>query len=171
MKNFRLLFLLLVLVTAFVSCKKDKDPAPPTKTDLLTAKTWKISTSTVNPAVDYGVVNQAGDTVVFTVTDILDFYTKVGATCNNDNTIKFNKTPNSYTREDGATRCSPNVSVLETGTWTFNSDETVLALSVPGYAPDNYTITTLDATSLVLTQTITSQSGRVYTFVETYTAQ
>ncbi|MES2732338.1 MAG: hypothetical protein V4714_11330 [Bacteroidota bacterium] len=169
MKNFRLILLLLVLVTAFGSCKKN-DPAPPTKTELLTAKTWKITASTVNPVVTYYTVPTPGDTTYYDVTDFFNFNTKLGYACSNDNIIKFSKSPNSFIREEGATLCTPGKSVLETGTWTFNTDETVLALTVPSYSPDNYTITKLDATSLVLTQTIT-QSGKVYTFVDTYTAQ
>jgi hypothetical protein len=41
MNTLRLLLLLIALPLVFSSCKKDKDPEPPTTTDLLVAHEWR----------------------------------------------------------------------------------------------------------------------------------
>lgn len=178
MKNLRLLVLLLVLVTAFVSCKKDKDPAPPTKTELLTAKPWKIMTLTVSPQLPDSIFIKGGTGFV---QDLLGFYATHNLACFNDNIRTF-KTNNSFTFTQGATKCDTSGEQYASGTWSFSTDENSLALTFTGntsgkdaafdwsFPPSgnisNYTITTLTSTSLVYTYAL----GQ-YTFTETLSNQ
>jgi len=175
MKTLRPVLLLLVLAFVLNACKKDKDPAPPTKTDLLTAKTWKLTAWTVDQPIQ---LDSAGTSVI--PTDIYNYLSQRQGNCVLDNTIKFNK-DKSYTVEQGATKCDPiQDQVYASGTWLFSSDENTVALTITSpvdtdkltdfdvlrLQATNYSIVELTATTFKYTYSLGS-----YTFTETLTAQ
>lgn len=102
-----------LIVTGFFSCKKDND-SPKSKTELLTAKLWKISSVGIdldkNNTVDlpYPMEN-----------------------CDKDNTFEFKADGKGITYE-GATKCDPDDPDSENFTWSFKNEETVLSIAIPG---------------------------------------
>jgi hypothetical protein len=109
--------LLVLLSTMFIfsSCKKD-DTAPATKADILASKVWLLEAHTISPAVQ--VQGQS-------LTNIYQYF---GSTYQ-DNIIKFNRIPNTYTEEEGLTKGDQAGSqIRDAGSWMLNSDETVLVL-------------------------------------------
>lgn len=116
MKKTNLLLVLVAFLFFFSSCNKD-DAAPATKADILASKVWRIESHTVNP----GRQDQNGQIV----TDLFQYY----GTTYQDDIVKFNRTPNTYTFEEGQTKSDPTGDqVFNAGTWILNSDETVLVL-------------------------------------------
>lgn len=73
-----------------------------------------------------------------------------------------------FSYEEGITKCNDNnPQVYSTGTWTFNSDETILIETTSGTdTPSKSTILTLSETQLVLSYT-EEIDGLNYTFTAT----
>lgn len=108
MKNYLFLAAITALTISLASCTKsdDKTTTPtPTKTELLTAKGWKITEATVN-----GV----------------DAFSNFDA-CERDNILTF-KTNFTAITDEGATKCDPNDPQTITETWSFASNETKVIL-------------------------------------------
>lgn len=104
-----ILFALLAISLSF-SCKKEDNP---TKTKLLTSHCWVLNEATIAPA---AVINGVL---------ITDFYVLMPL-CDRDNVTCLLENGNAYV-DEGARKCDPNDSKVNTsGTWWFNSDETVL---------------------------------------------
>jgi hypothetical protein len=185
MKKTNLLLVLGALLVFFSSCNKD-DSAPATKADILANKVWRITSHTVNPGrqTDNGQI----------ITDLFQYY----GTTYQDDVVRFNRNPNTYTFEEGPTKSDPTGDqVFNAGTWMLNSDETVLVLQsangqffsygqiVPVSEEDviivsegsathltNYNIVDLTATSFSYNYAYRlQQNGPVYTETITYTAQ
>jgi hypothetical protein len=103
----------LAVITAsllFVSCKKDD----PTKTsmDLLTQRSWKI-------VADEERVGTSGNWT--------DYFSSYSA-CEKDDETVF-RTNSTYEINEGITKCDPSdPQVYQSGTWTFNSTNTVINL-------------------------------------------
>jgi hypothetical protein len=115
MKKAHVLFVLSAFVIFFSSCKKD-DAAPATRADILAGKVWRLEAHTISPGVQ--VQGQI-------LTDIFQYF----GTTYQDNLIKFNRNPNTYTVEEGQTKANQTGSqVTDAGSWMLNSDETVLVL-------------------------------------------
>jgi len=124
---------------------------------MLTGKSWKLTAVTVSPAMTILGVS------------ITDWYAQLDA-CEQDN-ITYFKTGGTYTIEEGATKCdSSDPQVYDTGTWTFNSDETILVLTSTGGTPESCNITSISSSSIKITYQETYSSVK-YTFTVTYTAQ
>lgn len=105
MKN---LIIIVVLIFAFSSCKKeDKTPAK-TKTELLTAHYWKLTALTVDPP-------------LLTVTNL---YAQMSP-CTKDDIQKYN-TNNTVIYDEGPTKCDPADPQTTTASWNFNSTETII---------------------------------------------
>jgi hypothetical protein len=142
----KILFLVSVLAIAVSGCKKDDDPS---NTDKLTGKAWKVKSITVDPAISFGG------------TLITDIFSQLDD-CDKDNTSTFNA-DKTYLDDEGATKCNPLDPQTTSGTWAFNSDETVLT-------QDNtisYTILQNDGNILKLKYS--EEIGGVnYTFTLTY---
>jgi hypothetical protein len=117
-------------------------------------------------------------------TDILTYYSSIGASCFNDNLRLFTK-PKSFSYTQGATKCDPNGALTyASGNWALSLDEKSLFLTftnLPASNPSDilldwsipedgsiieFTITELTATSLKYTHTIGP-----YTFTETLSNQ
>ncbi|PJJ58680.1 hypothetical protein [Hymenobacter chitinivorans] len=101
MKTLRHILLLSLLLTAF-ACKKDKE-AEPTKTDLLTAKTWKDQSQTLR-------LNTSEGTRPTAAADV--------------NTYQFTR--------DGKVTITAANNTSTTGTWAFVNNESQLALTSAG---------------------------------------
>ena len=155
------------------SCKKDDDddsssatpaptPAPtPTKKELLTGKYWKVTDMTVSPAyeVSPGVF-------------ITDYYSTLSA-CSKDN-VTFYTSNGEYVTNEGAIKCNLSDPQTVSGTWNFNTPETILTAYQSGTPVGvtiggDYTLIQLNATTLKYQQTM--NIGTVYTFTTTLSKQ
>jgi Lipocalin-like domain len=152
--SFNVLFALTFLcLFSFFACKKD--PVPPTKEELLTAKKWKktASTSTVDN-VDY------------------DSYADLEA-CEKDDLFKYN-IDFTVTYDQGVIKCDPSSpQTSSAGTWVFNSDKTKLTLA-DGSEKLEFTIKELTATTLKVSYDFTFTFNGDITKIPvtlTYTAQ
>lgn len=113
----RVLLLATLAITCVVSaCKKDDDK-PKSKTDLLTAKNWKI-TSAVSTE-----VGANGQTIT------TDNYASADA-CDKDDYLKF-QADKKLIISQGAVKCDPTDDQEATGGWDLNSDQTKLTISDP----------------------------------------
>jgi len=153
MRNIRLFAIIAAMVVLF-SCDEENNPS---NTDLLTSSPWIFVSYTVSPAIDwdgYGTM----------VTDILAQFDA----CNKDDISDFN-TNNTYTLEEGATKCDPNdPQVYETGTWAFNSDETVLVMTDSDGFATNYNIVKISSTEITLKDEYTAANDIKYTFTSVF---
>ena len=117
-----------LFLTTLPSCQKDKDDdGPKSRTELLTSSLWKISSVKMTIA-SVEVPYQMED-------------------CEKDDTFEFkaNGTGISY---DGV-KCDPDDPATQEFTWSFQSNETVLRIAIPGtFIDGDATITTLNATTL-----------------------
>ena len=154
-----------LLFFAFVisGCKKDKEAAPGstsyTRTQMLTAKPWKMTAMTVNPGIDMG-----GGLI------ITDIYSTFFASCDKDNLYKFSAN-GTYSFEEGATVCTTgDPQIYETGTWAFLNNETKMVTTPTTGVADTTTITSISLTTIVSTKTETT-GGTTYTYTQTMTAQ
>ena len=144
----------LMLSLTITSCKKKDEATPtvathtPTKTELLTGKNWKLTSSIVSPAF-------FGET---------DLYASM-LSCEKDNITIFNSN-GTVTDDQGATKCDPSDPQQSTTyNWSFNTDQTILTID-----GDDGIIITLSTTTLKISVVI-AYGGTNYTFTETYTKQ
>ena len=136
MKTLSTYVLVAALAALTVSCKKDSETPAKTKTDLLTGKDWIITAATVSP----GFPNPNGGA------PITDFYAQLDA-CDKDDFVRFDK-PNTFKSDEGANRCT-GAPQTQTGTWSFNSNETILS-SVVGTDANNYNVLELAESNMKL---------------------
>jgi hypothetical protein len=130
--NRLILFAVICLISvSFSSCDKNDNP-PPSPTDHITASSWKFSSA------------KAGG---------FDVTAQVPA-CFKDNTILF-VANGSGSINEGANVCSP--ASPATFTWTFQNNGTEINMSTPLVSGGSgvFTIVTLNATILVVSQTMT----------------
>ncbi|MCU0352262.1 MAG: hypothetical protein MUD08_00765 [Cytophagales bacterium] len=174
MKQLRHLFLLTVLAVAAFSCNRDDDdPAPQVDPKVrLLARTWRTTAWTINPPLP----QQNG-------TPITNVYAAVPACLQDD--IYIFQTDFSYSIEEGATKCNPQIDpqVFVKGTWSFSLDQGTLVLTNNPLELDNplrglanWTIQELTETTLRVTYPFitTDDDGRItgtYTLTRTFTAQ
>lgn len=146
------LLLIIALIFLTLSCKKDDET---TKKDLLSGKNWVVTALTITPGINIG-----GGVV------ISDLYAQTDD-CTNDDISNFAASGN-YTFEEGPTKCDVNdPQVSDTGTWTFNSDETILVItSSSGYVV-NFKIQELTASKLIVTNEETFDDGIKYKLTTT----
>jgi len=150
MKKFSTYLVLATLGLAAVGCSDDSDDAAPSKTSLLTAKSWRNT--------DLKVANTS-------------VYALFVDDCNKDDLLKFN-TSKSLTYTGGTVKCDPAEAATQTGSWDLLTNETQLRITDPDGEAMTGTITTLNSTTLVLTATedITGTGTPVAVEV-TFTAQ
>jgi len=145
----------------FTACKKDKKdpepvpanptPAPQTNTQRLTGKNFKMTALTVDPP----------------ILGITDLYSQL-EDCQKDNLIRFDE-PNVFKEDEGTTKCNTNDPQTETGTWVWNTDETIITTNM-GTETLSYTVVTNDGNTLKVKYT-EEISGTKYTVTATYTKQ
>jgi hypothetical protein len=152
MRKKTLVFIVMLTFLVF-NCKKD-EKVTTSKKDLLSGKSWIMTAETISPA-----INVNG-------TMITDLYSQT-ANCTKDDIGKFNSN-GTYTLEEGPTKCSVNdPQVFETGTWTLNSDETIIVMTSSTGSVTNGKIQELTASKLVLTEEETYNSIK-YTLTISY---
>ncbi len=134
----RLLFGLSIIglvIGGISSCKKESTteqvtPTPvktPTKTELLTSKSWKMTALTIAP-------DMMGMT---------DLYAEMDD-CEKDNTMKFNADANkSLILDMGGKKCDMSEPQSKSETWSLSADETTLTAGTT-----IYTIISVDADKL-----------------------
>lgn len=127
----------LLSLSLLIGCSKKDNPAPvvKTKTQLLTEKDWVM------------VSHQEKLSSASTYSDLTSQY----RTCDRDNRFVF-LVSGVFEENEGAVRCSGNPQVIETGTWSFQQNETKIRLVTPS-TNLTATVETLTATTLVFTYT------------------
>lgn len=151
MKTLSAYTLAIAMATLTVGCKKDSPPTPtpaPTKTELLTAKNWKMTDFKIN-----------GQSV---------FNTGIVDDCEKDDLTKFNANK-STTFDEGTLKCDPAAPQTHTGSWEFTTNETKLKVTDPGIGTLEGTVGTLNSTTLTVSEPNYNGSGLVAE--TTFTAQ
>jgi hypothetical protein len=138
-----LLLSFLSLTLAFSACKKDENQ---TKTDLLSKSAWKMTAYTVNPA--FPILDINGQITGYSN----DVFAQMD-NCSKDDTYKFNS-DNTMKLDEGASKCNSADPQFTAGTWSFNTDETVLTITTDGDPTLNtIEVLTADALKLKFTET------------------
>lgn len=135
MRKFTSVLMIALLVVVAISCKKDKSES---RTDKLTGKWWINTALTIDPAINIGG------------TLITDLWSQIPG-CSKDDIQKF-ESNGIYTFDEGATKCSTNDPQTTTGTWSFNSDETVVSVTTTGANGTetlSYTIVSIESNKVV----------------------
>jgi hypothetical protein len=148
------LFLAVSILLIITSCKKEEEEKPKTRTELLTAKPWKLTALTVNPG-----INIAGTTIT-------DFYTQLPS-CEKDNIEKYNIGGTGF-YDEGASKCNPSAPQTRPFTWIFNPSETILTIDGESANILQLDATTLKVTSEVEGSEIGGTPGLRYTITGTY---
>ena len=149
----KIIFITLLLVVVFASCKKDPIAPAKTRTELLLhgGVAWKITAATVDPPYP------AGKTL------ITDFYAQLD-NCDKDNTYLYSANPVTATSgsftEFNPVKCGASEDSSHAGTWSFNGDDLVTSNGTE-------TILSIDETVLKTKQVISS-GGINYTLTITY---
>lgn len=156
MKNYLLLTLTVALTLA--SCKKDDSPSSKSKsnTEKITAHSWVLSSSVIDPKVDFGNGPTSDGRMLM-------------IECDWDNQFIY-ETSGNYVGDEGADKCDPfssQTSVL--GTWAFTNDEKTLTLDTKAFGIDNLELVSLSENELVV-KGIKSVGGNPITYVNTYIA-
>ena len=138
---------LFTVLLVLASCKKDDNPAPKTKTDLIATATWKFSAATVGGS-DVSAFLQA---------------------CQKDNILTF-AAAGSGTVDEGPVKCNMSDPQTNPFTWSFASSETILNVSATLFTGGSsvFTIVSLSATQLIVSQNITvggTPQNAVVTFI------
>lgn len=155
MKNLLLLAASLLVLGA---CKKSDDAAPsPSRADLLTAKTWRLSAQTTTATPIGGPATTTDDFAALSA-------------CERDNFFKFNP-DKALLVDEGPTRCKASLPQTTTFTWALNADQTKLLVTSPGKTtPETDDIIELSASTLHIRTTTTTSSGTTKTQDITFTA-
>lgn len=161
----RNIFLPLLLAVALTACKKEEATAPPSKTDLLTAKNWRLTAYT----------NTAISTSGYSTTDLY----AAEPPCSRDNFITY-KPDKTLAFDEGSTKCNPSVQQTTSISWAWQDDETTLAHIIytnPGTGPIGiatfkYQVVELTASTLHLRYVLQQYFGGSASLIEdrTYTA-
>ena len=133
----RIILYSFLSLSLLIGCSKKDSPAPvvKTKTQLLTEKDWIL------------VLHQEKPSSASTYTDLTSQY----RACDRDNRFVF-YVSGVFEENEGSVRCTGNSQIVETGTWSFQQNETKIRFVMPSGAT-TATIETLSATSLVITYT------------------
>jgi hypothetical protein len=157
MRNPKLLTLLLCLF-AITSCIVNDDDDDNDRTKLLTEKNWKLTASTVDPAIS---INGSAP-----ITNLFAQYQD----CYKDNLTKFNKT-GIIALDEGSTKCDASDPQTVSGTWAFNTDKTIISLTLDGETL-SYQILELNKNTFKVSYLQRDpDTGINYTITETYAVQ
>lgn len=146
----KLLLAILILPFIFSGCKKDSDPS---KTELLTNRNWVLTALTVDPSIPLA----SGGTTT-------NLYNQLKS-CAKDNITIF-KADKSITFDEGGTKCEVSDPQTQSGTWTFNTTETVISYTANGVTRSE-TIKSLTSNKLTTTYQDVLE-GVTYTLDATY---
>jgi hypothetical protein len=149
MKQLGILATLVLAVMIFTSCEENE--SKPSKKELLSGKNWKVTAWTVTPAYE-------GTTNVYAILP----------SCTKDDLTKFDKN-GSVTSDEGGSKCDPDDDQIATGTWSFNTDETIVSVTYKGETV-NYKILDLTSSSVKI-EYEEVEDGVKYTSTKTCKAQ
>lgn len=152
-KNFYIFALLMAATTTllFDGCKKKDDD--PTKTELLTNGTWRQTAFTSDPAISINGV---------LVTNVFNQF----PACQKDDLTKF-LTTGIVNFDEGLSKCNVNDPQTTTGTWAFNSTQTVVSITENGTV-SSYNIESLGESTLKANY-VFNDGANNYTFSITWT--
>lgn len=152
-----IIFLTIINIISLSSCKKDEDL---TQTQLLCRASWILSASVINPAYFFEDVGA-----------ITDYYA-VLPTCIRDDLWIF-KENESYSLEEGATRCDPSdPKIFDHGTWASSLDFTTIVLTSNMYYNSvEYDILELTEQTLTIERIIYDTLSNIFTWTQTFTHQ
>ncbi len=132
--------ILFVSIAALLAVSCKDDDAKPSNTDLLTAKSWTVTSVTANG---------------------IDATDKFSDDCDKDDSTKFGK-DGKVTNDNGSVKCgSSEPQTEESGTWAFESNETKLKITSKGGDVEMYDIDELTATSLKVSYTYPTMENGV----------
>jgi hypothetical protein len=161
----RNIFLPLLLAGALTACKKEEATAPASKTDLLTAKNWRLTAYTTT------VIAASGNTTT-------DMYA-AEPPCSRDNFMAF-KRDNTLAFDEGLTKCNPLAEQTTSIAWAWQDNETTLAYSTNtnsgtgpvGISTLKYQVVELTASTLHVRYVLQQYFGGSDSLIEdrTYTA-
>lgn len=145
-----LIFVFLGSSLIFSSCKKDSDP---TKKEMIVGKNWVVTAFTVDPA--YPIIGN-------------NLYNQIAA-CTKDDITKF-AADGKATFDEGASKCQVTDPQTTTGSWAFNTNETVLSVTTANNKTTSLTIKTLTSSKIAgnYQEVI---SGVTYTYDLTFEAK
>ena len=158
--------LLIAMALTFTSCNKDDDTtssgnnstSTETKTQLLTARYWKITAYTVTPAIDFDANGNF----------ITDIYSTLEP-CQIDNLYKFNE-DYSLIDDEGNTKCDPSDSQTSTYEWSWDSTQSIITIDGA-----NWIIMDLNTTTFKIKRVDESYNGNnelsTYSYIITFTRQ
>jgi hypothetical protein len=160
-KNF--LIFPAIAFLALSSCKKNNETnentpenSKPviTKTDILTAKSWKLTAATISPGISF----QGGPFIT-------DFYQYI-EDCKKDDLVIY-KADGKLITDEGASKCNPDDPQTEEFNWSFSNNETKIIMD-----GDTSTIMQLDSTTLRISTAMDGSevggiNGRIYTLSRT----
>ena len=144
---FRSLAVALMSSVLFYGCSKDDDSnntTPQSKTQLLTAHSWKLTGSKLNGVDDFSTIDACD------LDDIATFLS--------------NGTGN---LDEGATKCDPADPQTSPITWSFQSNETILSIDYGGGLVVDATIVALTTDQLKLTYSY-SYLGATFNIEKTF---
>ncbi|MEZ4963239.1 MAG: DUF5004 domain-containing protein [Saprospiraceae bacterium] len=151
--SLKTLVVMLGACALFATSCKDDDEATPNKTKYLTGGNWQLTAMTSDPAIDWFG------------TPVTNVYAQLPACLKDDLTIfKSNGTVNF---DEGASKCEPNDPQTKTGTWTFNTDQTVLSVTQDGET-ESWDISELKDNTFKAVYKVVEE-GITYTFSVTFT--
>ncbi|MFN8345682.1 MAG: lipocalin family protein [Spirosomataceae bacterium] len=141
----------LLLYVLCLSCKEAV--TPPTKTELLTGKSWQWVAGSISPAYDiFGIGILVGE----------DYFAKAPQ-CWRDDRWTFSAAYQ-FTHDEGASRCNigdPQIYIQ--GVWKFESEESIIKITKDGGTEVVWTILELTSSSLKIAETF-KEKGKTYTF-------
>jgi Lipocalin-like domain len=108
----------LLATLGMTSCEKDKDDAKPNNTKVLTGGNWQLSALTSDPAIDWFG------------TPVTNVYAQLPACVKDDITVF--KTGGTVNFDEGASKCEASDPQTTSGTWAFNTDETIISVTQDG---------------------------------------
>jgi hypothetical protein len=138
MKKILYFFSVLLIFLLSNSCKDDEL----SKMDLLCNKYWIKNSITISPPLPWEEGN--GE-----ITYISDGFLLL-STCEEDDVLMF-KTDGTLIGDDNKNRCDLSEPKSQTGTWAFNSDETIINITGPDNEKVVYPISELTDKSLIIT--------------------
>lgn len=147
----------LFCASTFTSCSDDDETPPaPTKTEMLTGKNWVVTAAVIDPP-------RFNPQTQTEVSNLIPFI----AACKLDDFTKYNSN-NQYVVEEGASKCSPNdAQIVESGTWAWNTDQTIIIHSPADLNSYEYKVTSLTTSQLVV-QVVEVEQGVTYTLTVTF---
>ncbi len=146
--SLKTLVVMLGACAIFATSCKDDDDATPDKTKQLTGGNWQLSAMTSDPAIDWFG------------TPVTNVYAQLPVCVKDDLTIF--KSNGAVNFDEGTSKCEPNDPQTQTGTWAFNTDQTVLTLTRDGET-ESWDITELKGDTFKADYKVTEE-GITYTF-------